>query len=420
MKKELVYLYGQEELDAIKYLQTQDVLAQRIAFMNNRVGRANLGMSSRKFSVQKTWWNEGTYYYAFDMYTLFMSASGKLFTRNVNQAGMSYIPEDKHTVKLWGKTKLSDLPTEIVYAMLKSVGAEWTLEKQPDASQYAYPMLHRMIMNKGLFQRILKGRITNGEDLVRAWLKVDTRWRELKISHRAKTVLTLIRRDELDMNELIDFLSIVNNVEATLDMLLQGKKLRQHVNLSRNRVADFEWFYLNENIRRDMCKELIILDRKINSTWSAKRLSAMHTEMSRELLDLEVATMERIDHGYATPCPVLPGMELIDNNIRLYAEGREMSHCIYSYLDRAQRRDVVHFHCTFGETPFSLAVEYSNYHNTWVLQQMFGKFNSNCTEDQRAIVGHWLYEEPVQQWLTNERDLVRSNGNVEDYDPLPF
>jgi len=420
MKKELVYLYGQEELDAIKYLQTQDVLTQRIAFMNNRVGRANLGMSSRKFSVQKTWWNEGTYYYAFDMYTLFMSASGKLFTRSVNQAGMSYTPDDKHAVKLWGKTKLSDLPNELVYSMLKSVGAEWTLEKRDNDSPYSYPIMHRMIMNKGLFQRILKGRITNGEDLVRAWLKVDTRWRELKISHRAKTVLTLLRRD-IDMHELIDFLSIVNNVEATLDMLLQGKKLRQYLATSRNRVADFEWFYLDENIKRDMRKELIILDRKINSTWSHKRLSAMHTEMSRELLDLEVQTMERKEYGYTTPCPVAPGMELIQDNIRLYSEGRTMNHCIYSYLDRAERRDVVHFHCIFGEEPFSLAVEYSGYRNKWVVQQMFGKHNKSCSREQQAIVDHWLYEDAVQQWLDNERAVV-SKPELEDFgfDPLPF
>lgn len=437
MKKELV-LFGQECLDAVKEAQSLDVTRQRLKFMTNKIGNGtvNLGKGNRTFNYSKMWINDDKVYYASDVYTVFMSASGKIFTRSHNVQGFTYEPLNKHALKLWGNTKLSAIDSEVISELLMNTGAEWALECNND---YGYHMLKRLYTHKGLFQRILKGRITNAEDLVRAWLKVDTRWRELKISHRAKSVLTLMRRN-ISMDELIDFLSIVSNVEATLDGLLNGKKMGQwnakdsdgkvlrDENGNWKREWDFDWFVINDQTQYDIRKELVILDKKINSTWSANRLMAEHTEMSRQVLDMEVEDMKFEDHGYQTPCPVLPGMELIQDNIRLYSEGRTMNHCIYSYLDRAQRRDVVHFHCTFGEAPFSLAVEYSNYHKKWVLQQMFGRFNSNCTDDQRAIVGHWLYEDAVQQWLDNERGVVSKpeldKPQLEDfgfdYDPLPF
>lgn len=424
MKKELVVLSGQEHLDAIKEAQSLDVTRQRLKFMNNKIGRYGLGKGNRDFSVTKMWVNEDKVYYACDSHKLFLSASGKLFTRSTNVQGFTFEPLNKKTLKLWHKTKLSHVDPEVVHELLKQEGAEWALE----TCNRGHETLRPFYLHKGIFQRILKGRITNAEDLVRAWLKLDTRWRELKVSHRAKTVLTLVRNGA-SLDELIDFLSMVSNVEATLDMLLQGKKMSQWNVKDENgkilrdedgnwkREWHFDWFILADEIQWDMRKELTILGKKINSTWSVKRLMAEHTEMSRELLDLEVEDLEFKDHGYQSPCPVLPGMELIRDNVRLYMEGRTMNHCINSYLNGAQVREYFHFHCTFGDEPFSLAVEYRSYAKNWQIQQMYGKYNKSCTQAQRAIIDEWIQEEAVQQWLANEREHYVSNrtdDNVPD------
>lgn len=424
MNKELV-LCGQESLDAVKEAQSLDVTRQRLKFMTNKIGNGtvNLGKGNRTFNYSKMWVKEDKVYYASDVYTIFMSASGKIFTRSHNVQGFTFEPLNKHTLKLWGNTKLSSIDSEVINQLLMNEGAEWALEC--NNASYGYPMLKRLYTHKGLFQRILKGRITNAEDLVRAWLKVDTRWRELKISHRAKSVLTLMRRN-INMDELIDFLSIVSNVEATLDGLLNGKKMGQwnakgpdgkvikDENGNWKREWDFAWFVINDQTQYDIRKELVILDKKINSTWSANRLMSEHTEMSRLVLDMEVEDMVLEDHGYQTPCPVLPGMELIDNNIRLYTEGRTMEHCIFGYLNGAQSREYFHFHCTFGDKPFSLSVEWSRYAKQWKIQQMHGKYNSSCTPAQHSIVEKWLWEDAVQLWLRNERALVRSNEDLDE------
>lgn len=413
MKKELV-ICGQENLDAIKAVQSLDVTRQRLKFMTNKIGLYNLGKGNRDFVVTKMWINEDKVYYASDSYKLFMSASGKIFTRSSCNQGFTYEPLNKHTLKLWGKTKLSYISQEAINELLINSGNEWALEEG----------LRYFWRHKGIFQRILKGRITNAEDLVRAFLKVDTRWRELKISHRAKSILALMRRNLSDkycsigMTDMIDFLSIVSNVEATIDMMLNGRKLgstpvrdangKYVLDGDHNHIyeADFQWYTLNDQTQYDMRKELVILGKKISSTWSAKRLKDEHTEMSRQVLDMEVEDMVLEDHGYETPCPVLPGMELIDNNIRLYKEGRTMEHCIYSYLNNAKERRNFHLHCTFGPKPFSLSVQWSRDAQEWNVQQMHTKYNGSCNESQRAIVKAWLNEEAVQAWFTHEFSLM--------------
>jgi hypothetical protein len=419
MKKELV-LFGQEHLDAIKQVQSLDVTRQRLKYMTNKVGICGLGMSNRTFTYSRVWWKGNVCYYACDTYTLYLSASGKLFTRSKNFQGFTYEPDNKHNLKLWGKTKMNTIDDDVIKELLLGAGAEWALE---GVDEFRYPMLRNIYMHKGLFQRILKGRITNAEDLVRAWLKIDTRWRELKISHRAKTVLTLIRRG-VNVTELTDFLCIVSNVEATLDMLLQGKKMGnwnvkdadgkivKEDDGSWKRESHFHWFAIDEDTQRDIRKELTILDKKINSTWSATRIMAEHTEMSMQVLDLEIEDMGFHEHGYQTPCPVLPGMELISDNVRLYTEGRTMGHCINSYLRSAQERQCFHFHCTFGNKPFSLSIEWAYWDKKWRVQQMFGKYNSSCSNEQYAIVELWLREDAVSSWLTHERDIVVKDNSI--------
>ena len=209
-------------------------------------------------------------------------------------------------------------------------------------------------------------------------------------------------------------------------MLLNGKKMGQWNPKGADgkylkdeegnwkRAWDFDWFVLDTNMHYDIRKELVILGKKINSTWSAKRLMAEHTEMSRQILDLEVEDMVFEDHGYDTPCPVLPGMELIDNNVRLYSEGRTMEHCIYSYLNYAKERENFHFHCIFGGEPFSLSVEWSAWRKEWKIQQMHGKYNSSCTPAQHSIVEKWLWEDAVQAWFRHERALAKPDEDINE------
>ena len=397
--KGLVYTYGLETIEMIKAEQALPVEVQRLKYFTNKVTINQYGSGShRNFMTEKAWWNEDNkFFYTRDKYTIYLSTTGKIFTRSTTQHGLTYNPAETvgKCLTLWRGTAMINVSSQAITALLKSHQCEWALE-------------FKSLFTKTLLARVLKGRITNGEDFMRAYLKTSNLWKSMKISHRAPSMLKLMRMADGKDNhssgvmEYHDLLAHVNNVEATIDMLVGGKSL-----------YDFSWYQTphTEGIRR----ELNILDRKINSTWSENRLNDEHTRMSRELRALELTTMESIDYSYSKPAPLLPGMELISDNKRLFEEGSVMNHCVYGYLNNAVNRMVFHFHCTFGEMPFTLAVQSTYSSEDYVVQQMFGNRNKACSEAQKNIVKTWLQEPSVQQWFKNEK--VVSNVTLPD---LPF
>jgi hypothetical protein len=400
---ELVYNWGQETLEMIKAEQALPVEVQRLKYFTQKVTDHGYGSGShRHFLVEKAWWSEDNkFYFTRDKYTIFLSSTGKLFTRHTNQHGLTFNPAETvgKGTHLWRGTSMSQIPRRVIEALLISQQAEWAVE-------------FHGFMTKSLLARVLKGRLTNGEDFMRSYLKTSTMWKPMKISHRASSMVKLFRISKQSINfentlsEYHDLLSHVSNIEATIDMLLNGKK-----------VNDFAWY--QTPFTEDMRRELNILGRKIDSTWSENRLSQVHTQMSRDIRELEMSTMKDIDYAYSSPAPLMPGMELISNNKRLFVEGSEMSHCVYSYLNSAIDRSVFHFHCKFGESPFTLAIQASWNSGKWYVQQMFGKYNRSCSPTQKSIVEKWIEEDVVQAWFTMESKIKAHNVVKPQLDVLP-
>jgi len=398
--KGLVYTYGLETIEMIKAEQQLPVEVQRLKYFTNKVTINQYGSGShRHFLVEKAWWNEeNKFHYTRDKYTIYLSTTGKIFTRSTTQHGLTYNPAETvgKCITLWRGTAMNNVSSEAIVALLKSHQCEWALE-------------FKSLFTKTLLARVLKGRITNGEDFMRSYLKTSNIWKSMKISHRAPSMLKLMRANPSNgIMEYHDLLAHVNNVEATIDMLIGGKSL-----------YEFSWYQTphTEGIRR----ELNILGRKINSTWSVNRLNNEHTLMSRDLRELELDALESIDYSYSEPAPVLPGMELISDNKRLFEEGSVMNHCVYGYLNNAVNRLVFHFHCTFGREPFTLAVQSTYSSEEYVVQQMFGNRNRACSEAQKNIVKTWLQEPSVQQWFKHEKFVssVKEVNNV-TLPELPF
>lgn len=396
--KGLVYTYGLETIEMIKAEQALPVEVQRLKYFTNKVTANQYGSGShRDFMTEKAWWSDDNkFFYTRDKYTIYLSTTGKLFTRSTTQHGLTYNPAETvgKCLTLWRGTAMTNISSQAIMALLKTEQVEWALE-------------FKNLFTKTLLARVLKKRITNGEDFMRAYLKTSNVWKSMKISHRAPSMLKLMRMATDGIMHYHDLLSHVNNVEATIDMLVGGKDL-----------YELSWYQTphTEGIRR----ELNILDRKINSTWSVNRLNDEHTRMSRELRALELDTLESIDYSYSEPAPLLPGMELISDNKRLFEEGSVMNHCVYGYLSNAMNRSVFHFHCIFGNEPFTLAVQKPYSSDTFVVQQMFGNRNKACTDAQKLIIKTWLQEASVQQWFANEVETARLTKIEQALPELPF
>lgn len=430
MQKELVYSLNLDVIEAIKNVQSESTEVQRLKFFKNKLvdGHA-IGGSYPQFTVMKCYLDNENHVFTYvrENHHVMLSSKGKVFTRNSWSKGFTYYAVEGE-IDFWRGTGARDIPIDVLKLMLTYAKAEWALEnfpyREPMDAVYNYfnPMFINALTNKALLKRVLKGRITNGEALLRAYLKTSPMWRDLKISERAPSLLKLMRdnnfegrRHYMTLEQMHSFLSIVSNVDATIDMFLAGHRLSK-TTYDRNyelKGKGFNFFHLDDQIQYDIAQECKILDKKINSTWSCNRLMNEHTLMSREIRDIELSILDKIEYPYSEPLPVLPGMELIQDNHRLFTEGKEMDHCIFNYADQAVRRELFHFHCTFGKKPFSLAVRKAYSGDRWVVQQMFGKRNSSCTDDQQWIVEQWLNERDVQEWFTNEH----KNSNANE---LPF
>jgi hypothetical protein len=60
-----------------------------------------------------------------------------------------------------------------------------------------------------------------------------------------------------------------------------------------------------------------------------KRLSDFHSKQSQKILEMELKYMEYVPYNKVPDLELPQGLSLIKDNRQLYAEGKEMGHCVY-------------------------------------------------------------------------------------------
>lgn len=379
--------------NAVKDVQQLDGDMQRFLYFSNRVLDKNRP-GLKDFTYLKLYWNdEGELVYVRTKYKVMLSSGNKVFLLNSLQDGFKFTPSKGMT--FWKGLKFASLDTPIKEAVFKELDCEWVLEGEDHAygRRYYYDYF---LKSNAIVNRVLRKRITNPLDLVKAFLSNDVRWRGLKLRSQAGLVLKLAKDENNYMHYAFDLLKVEENPTRLLHFIVnQGIQACQ---FATYRFADaLRW-------------ELVKLDKKVNCNWSHKRLDEVHTQCSRDLRKIELSMMDPVLYPYSAPCPMLDGMELIDNNMRLWEEGSVMNHCIYNYLENAKQRKLFHFHCTFGGDDFSLAVQtsrrWSDEHNEYLkefdVQQMYQAHNRSCTDEQKDAINAWLGRDDVQAWFANE------------------
>jgi len=407
--KKLLYTQGQGSIDQVKAVQQLPADVQRFKFFAKDVVK-NLYKGSFTTSIARVN-DDNSITYAVNNHKLMMNnTSGKIFTKQSLVSGMHITPDG---VKMWKGLSLMGVPVEAMEAIVKELGCEWLLTYK--LKEYSYTYYHLLaLLTPASFTRIIKGKITNPKQLMKHYLTYSGKYRHLKLAKYT--------------NMLLDIHVNGEQGQASLDRLLQAcaidvnpERLIQYAHNNGGKLPD-GWRYLPH--QHDLVIECHQLNVKIDHMWSAKRLVEEHTKLSRLVREKHIMFMDMEEYPYSQPCPVMPGMELISDNKRLWQEGSMMDHCIYNYLDHAKTRELFHFHCTFGDKPFSLAIKESYDGKRYDIQQMHIVRNGRCSDTQRSIVEQWLQEDVVQEWFKREKQMsgvkLVNKIDADDFDPLPF
>lgn len=259
---------------------------------------------------------------------------------------------------------------------------------------------------------ILLGKLTNAENIVKKYLRLNkikgTNWKcFVNFLSRYNYPIAWVQSHTTNCNEAIKLLVV--------------RKHNSNEELSEEEKALTE----KSSIFEDMFWEALALNTRINPLWSLNRMKEEHTQMSRKLMEKDLALKESIDiYGdcpkFDYPC------RLLSTEQEVYSEGMEMSHCVYTcYWNRIKQYEYLAF---AFETPdrFTLGLKLNN--NQWEYDQAYLKYDKDISEESKAMIERFLADSNVKETLERMRteyspiqeEHLEEDSILDGCDDLPF
>jgi hypothetical protein len=309
--------------------------------------------------------------------------NGKLFYTRNSKGGIT-CDKAKKSIKIWFGHRFLTLHHAVRLDLFKHFECEWVFEVGDSLSS---------VLNVSLINRIIKKRITNPRDLCKAYIKT----------------------------------SYFRTLDVSVEIFYQTFCKKEHGNRLRTPIAYKNYFLYATNpnevfvmIRNDRHGEMFdsygefsdlvnqaaMLNRKYNPRWSKKRRHEVHLDWTKELMEIELQTLPRVEYNYKGVFPSVEGINLIDNNIDLFAEGKVMSHCVYTNYAK-QVEDKTYFVLRFDYEGQRATVGINKYfygNNTtpkFVINQMYGFRNSAVAGMAREYANLFMEREEVQEFFRN-------------------
>lgn len=249
---------------------------------------------------------EGKLYASATEYAVKRGASNAYYLRVVRRTGFTL--NEKGKLSIWfGKR-----PQEIllITKMFDALKIDWVNQLPQNWPQF---------LTKTMLEKILNGKITNPIDFCTQYLKNI----RAKASPRLMYKVLQQNMSSYSMSSQSPmFFSraapVSKNFDHYLQFMLDGRYSAQ--------ASDIE----------DMIEQAYILERKIDFTWSDKRIQEEHTNWTMDIMQLESddlsdEPLEQLDwfirnnHLITTP-----GVELITSERELYREGAVQHHCVFT------------------------------------------------------------------------------------------
>ena len=276
------------------------------------------------------------------------------YTKQGEKAGFTF--ENRKLKIWWGKT-VQSIP--YLPLVLKHLGMEWFEYKM-----YKY-------LTKGLFEKMLRGDITNPMDYCKAYLK----------AVRMKNVSPKLFYDAI-RSEHVNKFDIFSAVEVAKDPNHYLERVPIKYNGGEN--------YIFNVMTQDLVKQAIILGRKIDFLWSEKRMKAEHDAWTKEIMDMEGENIDDTPLTNLRKFELMDGMTLLDSQKKVWMEGKLMNHCIYTnYWYSIKNGTYNAYHIEVDDEIATLGVnifEDGKIH----FNQMYGHRNSAVSDTLKARIMNWM------------------------------
>lgn len=142
---------------------------------------------------------------------------------------------------------------------------------------------------------------------------------------------------------------------TTKDMFKVWKEMKQVLLNIENLKPEF----MSHHMFIDTCKMARTLDRKVNCSWSTKRLEQMHNDWSKEITNTVLEFEEHRELNVAKiyrKFAEITGYKLLSSNRDLLYEGMTQKHCVATYINKVDKGAAGIFHIN----GYTLEL---NYHN---------------------------------------------------------
>jgi hypothetical protein len=286
-------------------------------------------------------------------------------------SGATY-DKQKKTIRLWFGQK-PDKCYDVVKNIMKHFKLDWF-------SNLDSTIAINDLLTTSILQRCIRGKITNPRQLCKAIIASKVTLRKSGLSPEAfYKYITTNNYYKPAIRNFIYNVASVKQPDLYVDILLSKKGY--------------------DILLDDLIKDARTLGKKVDMTWSEKRLASQHIKWTREIMALAILSVKEIDFDY--PDLYLPsGLQLIKNNHELFEEGTVMGHCIYNnYANSISRYNYFGLRYNRNGVRATAGINLNSQTETITLHQMYSKYNGEVSSEDKEYVQKWLSKPHVQEYF---------------------
>lgn len=327
-------------------------------------------INGRNFFESNLCKKDGCTYYSATTFRVKKSKNG-YYRQNTEKHGFTF--DQKGKLSVWYGKNIFEVPG--IWSVFTHLNMNWL-----DAHLMLY-------VTKGIAEKMLSGKLTNNIDVVKAYIKV------MRLQCSPRLLFDVIKTNCYNKPHLLQMMSVAKDQDHFLQKCLDDY---------RDRTSDTESYIVG-----DLVKQAQILGRQIDFTWSPRRMRQEHDDWTKEIMEVEIKTME--DSTATCTLPFLefkhPGVKLLTTKKEIFTEGKEMSHCVYTnYWASVNAGNYLVYQVDFYGERATLGVNL--YDRNITFNQCYRKGNQAVSHQLKQFVDDFIQK--LSDWA-KENNILKLN-----------